>query len=157
MRISTKNRVVLRRVAFGLLMAGCAVPAFSRTADEAQGMAERAVAHIKDVGLEKAVADFNKPDGGYVDGEIYVFCYQKDGVLLANGASPGLVGKNLIGVKDPNGVAVNAENIRVALTQGKGWVDVHWPNPVSKKVEAKSNYVIKVDDGTMCGSGYFKG
>jgi len=91
----------------------------ARTADEAKAFAERAVAHIQDVGRDKAFADFSRADGGYVDGELYMFCYAADGTT--------------------------------------GWVDFRWPNPVSKKIEAKSAYVIRVDAATVCGSGYYKG
>ena len=134
-----------------------ALPVAAKTADETKSFVERAVAHIKAVGEEKALADFTRPDGGFVDGELYMFCYAPDGTNKAHGANPSFVGKNLIGVKDPDGVAANAEIIKVGLTKGSGWVDFKWPNPVSKKVEAKSAYVMKVNDHTVCGSGYYKG
>jgi hypothetical protein len=128
-----------------------------RTAAEAQAFAERAVAHIRDVGREQAFADFTRPGGDYHDGELYVFCYASDGTNLAHGGNPAFVGKNLVHVKDPDGKLANAELIRTGLEQGAGWVDFRWPNPVSKKVEAKSAYVIRVDANTVCGSGYYKG
>jgi signal transduction histidine kinase len=129
----------------------------ARTADEAKAFAERAVAHIKDVGRDTAFADFSRPDSGYVDGELYMFCYAADGTNLAHGGNPSFVGKNLLNVKDPDGKLANAEIIRTGLEQGGGWVDFRWPNPVSKKIEAKSAYVIKVDQATVCGSGFYKG
>ena len=128
-----------------------------RTADEAKAFAERAVAHIQGVGRDKAFADFSRPDGGYVDGELYMFCYAADGTNLAHGGNPGFVGKNLLNVKDPDGKLANAEIIRTGLEQGTGWVDFRWPNPMTKKIEAKSAYVIRVDPATVCGSGYYKG
>jgi cytochrome c len=129
----------------------------ARTADEAKAFAEKAVAHVKDVGRDKAFADFSRADGGYVDGELYMFCYAADGTNLAHGGNPAFVGKNLLNVKDPDGKLANAEIIRTGLEQGTGWVDFRWPNPLSKKIEAKSAYVIKVDAATVCGSGYYKG
>jgi signal transduction histidine kinase len=71
--------------------------------------------------------------------------------------SPALVGKNLLGLKDPDGVQVNAEIIKKAKADGSGWVEFKWPNPLSKKVEAKSAWITKVDADTVCGSGYYKG
>jgi cytochrome c len=139
------------------VLSAIALPVAAKTADEAKAFAERAVAHIKDVGEEKAFADFSRPDGGYVDGELYMFCYAPDGTNKAHGGNPSFVGKNLLGVKDPDGVQVNAEIIKLGLAKGTGWVDFKWPNPVSKKVEGKSAYVIKVNDQTVCGSGYYKG
>ena len=127
----------------------------ARTAEEAKAFAERAVAHIKDVGEDKAFADFSRPDGGFVDGELYVFCYAPDGTNKAHGGNPSFVGKNLLGVKDPDGFQVNAEIIKLGMSQGSGWIDFKWPNPVSKKIEPKSAYIIKVND-VVCGSGYYK-
>ncbi|HZS85352.1 MAG TPA: cache domain-containing protein [Stellaceae bacterium] len=140
-----------------MLAASWSVAGAARSADETKAFVERAVAHIKDVGEEKAFADFSRPNGGFVDGELYMFCYASDGVNKAHGANPSFVGKNLLGVKDPDGVQVNAEIIKVGMSQGSGWVDFKWPNPVSKKIEAKSAYVFKVGDRTVRGSGYYKG
>ena len=147
----------LGAIAAAALTAALVTPALSRTAAEAQSFAERAVAYIKSVGADKAFADFSRPDGGFVDGELYMFCYAKDGTNKAHGGNPSFVGKNLIGVKDPDGFVVNAEIIKKAMADGTGWVDFKWPNPVSKKIESKSAYVIKVDADTVCGSGYYKG
>ncbi|WP_162913293.1 cache domain-containing protein [Rhodospirillaceae bacterium SYSU D60014] len=140
-----------------LLVSAMAVPAAANSAAEAKAFAENAVAHIKAVGKKQAFADFSRKDGGFVDGELYMFCYEKDGTNVAHGGNPAFVGKNLLDVKDPDGVQVNAEIIKLGMSQGTGWLDFKWPNPVSKKVEAKSAYVMKVDDKTVCGSGYFKG
>jgi signal transduction histidine kinase len=126
------------------------------TAEQAQAFAERAAAHVKDVGKDRAFADFSKPDGGYVDGELYVFCQAEDGVILAHGGNPALVGKNFLNVKDPDGKLPNAEMNKLGLTQGAGWYDFRWPNPATKQIQQKSAYVIKIDDHTICGSGYYK-
>ena len=127
----------------------------ARTADEAKALVERAVAHVKEIGEEKAFADFTRPDGGYVDGELYVFCIAPDGTNTAHGGNPSLVGKNLLSVKDPDGLLVNAEILKVGTTKGSGWVDYKWPSPMTKKIEAKSAYAIKVND-VVCASGYYK-
>lgn len=126
------------------------------TADDAKALAEAAAAHIKQVGPEKAFADFTSKDGGFVKGELYVFCYDHDGNNKAHGGNPGFVGKNLLHVKDPDGKEPNAEIVETGFGKGSGWVDFKWPNPVSKKVEQKSAYVIRTDD-VVCGVGYYKG
>jgi signal transduction histidine kinase len=86
-----------------------------------------------------------------------VFCFAADGTTLAHGGNPALVGKNLINVRNPDGKLGNAEIIHTGLEQGAGWVDVRWQNPVSKKIEAKSVYVIRLDANSVCASGYYKG
>jgi len=133
-----------------------AVPASAATADQAKAFAERAAQHVKDVGKEKAFVDLTKPDGGYVDGELYVFCQLDDGTILAHGGNPALVGKNFLNVKDPDGKLPNLEMNKLGLAQGSGWYDFRWPNPATKQIQQKSAYVIKIDDHTICGSGYYK-
>jgi cytochrome c len=126
------------------------------TAAEAQALAERAVAHIHDVGRQQAFADFSRPDGGFVDGELYVFCQDASGVVVAHGGNPKLVGRNMADVRGPDGRLANVEINHLGLTQGSGWLEFRWPNPVTKRIELKAAYVLKVDDHTVCGSGYYK-
>lgn len=133
-----------------------AASAMATTPDETKAFVEKAIAHIKSAGPDKAFADFSRPDGGFVAGELYMFCYAPDGTNKAHGGNPAFVGKNLLGVKDPDGVQVNAEIIKLAMAKGTGWIDFKWPNPVTKKVGSKTAYVAKVDDQTVCGSGYYK-
>lgn len=140
-----------------LFTAATTLPAVARTADEVQAFVEKAISHIDEVGKEQAFSDFSRPDGGYVDGELYMFCYAKDGTNVAHGGNPAFVGKNLLHVKDPDGMEVNAEIIKLGMAEGQGWIDFKWPNPVSKKVEQKTAYVVKIDDQVVCGSGYYKG
>lgn len=141
-----------------LLCVTLAAPLAARaaTADEAKTMSEKAAAHIKQVGEAQAFADFSRPDGGFVNGELYVFCYDHDGNNKAHGGNPSFVGKNLLHVKDPDGNEPNAMIVDTGFSKGQGWVDFKWPNPVSKKIEAKSAYVIRTDD-VVCGVGYYKG
>ena len=42
-----------------------------------------------------------------------------------------------------------------AKTDGKGWVDYKWVNPVSKEIQAKSVYLEKSDD-LIIASGFYK-
>jgi len=129
--------------------------AYGATAEEAQALVERAVAHVKKVGEEQAFKDFTAKDGGYVDGELYVFCYNPDVTLVAIGGNPGMVGKNLRHLKDPDGKEASYELVQMGLEHGSGWVDYKWPNPVTNKIQTKSAYVIKVND-KVCGTGYYK-
>jgi signal transduction histidine kinase len=134
-----------------------AAPADARTADEATALAERAVAHIRAVGRDQAFADFSRPDGGFVDGELYIFCQDVSGVVVAHGGNPKLVGRNMADVRGPDGRLPNVEINQLGLTQGSGWLEFRWPNPATKRIELKAAYVLKVDDHTVCGSGYYKG
>jgi cytochrome c len=55
-----------------------------------------------------------------------------------------LIGRNLMELKDPNGVAMVAEQTRIAQTKGEGWFEYIWPHPHTKKLTPKTSYVRKV-------------
>jgi cytochrome c len=129
--------------------------AAAATPEQAQAFSERAAAHIGQVGEEKAFADFTRHDGGFVDGELYVFCYDRKGVSLANGGNPSLVGRNLLHMKDPDGAEPITRIHQLGFGEGRGWVDFKWPNPASKKIENKSAYIIRTG-AVLCGVGYYK-
>lgn len=139
-----------------LLGLSAAAPAGARTAEEARALAERAVAFARAAGHEKAFDAFGRPDGGFVDGELYVFCLDASGTVVAHGGNPALVGRDLSQVRDPDGHLPNVEANRMGHDQGAGWVRYRWPNPASHRIERKSVYVIRLDDQTVCGAGYYE-
>jgi cytochrome c len=130
--------------------------AVAATAEQAKAFSERAAAHIEQVGDETAFADFTRKDGGFVEGELYVFCYDHNGVNKAHGGNPSFVGRNLLHIKDPDGTEPNLMIVNMGFQQGRGWVDFKWPNPMTKRIENKSAYVIHTHD-VACGVGYYKG
>jgi len=131
-------------------------PALARTAEETKALVDRAVAHIQAVGQRQGFADISRPDGGFVDGELYVFCDASDGTVLAHGGNPKLVGKNLLAVRDDEGNLPLADAVRVGQTQGQGWLEYLWPNSATGRVQHKVVYVVRIDDRTVCGGGYYK-
>ncbi len=155
-KMPTGPAVYVTAVTLGSLAIAFAAPADARTPQEVQALVERAVGHIRDVGRERALADLTRPDGGFIDGELYVYCDAADGTVIAHGGNPHLVGINLLDVRDPDGKLPNVEMRRIAFTEGSGWLTFRWPNPATKRIELKDAYVQKVDDNTMCGSGYYK-
>ncbi len=131
-------------------------PAMAGIADDAQGLVERAAVHIQTVGGTRAYADFIRPDGGFIIGELYVFCMTPNGTVLVNAGNPKLAGKIMFDLRDSDGRPVIAEMIGVAMTQGRGWVNYMWPNLGTGHLQRKNTFVVKVDDQTMCGSGYYQ-
>jgi signal transduction histidine kinase len=132
-----------------------AAPAHARTAEEVKALVARAVQHIHEVGRVQAFADITRPDGGFVDGELHVFCDAADGTVLAHGGNPKLVGKVMADVSDSEGRRPIAEATRIGLTRGEGWEEYLWPNPLTGRIERKSTFVLRVDEVTVCGSGYY--
>lgn len=125
------------------------------TAAQATAMVKKGVEFVKANGKEKAFAEFNNPTGQFIAGDLYVMVYDMNGINRAHGANPKLIGKNLIDIKDANGVFIVKNFIKIANGKGKGWVDYKWPNNVTKAVELKSTYVEKVDD-VVIGVGIYK-
>ena len=126
------------------------------SADEAVAMVKKAAALIKSDGKEKAFAAFaDTGNASFHDRDLYIYVYDLNGVTLAHGNNPRMVGKPLIGLKDNEGKAVIKDMVDLVKSKGKGWVEFKWPNPVTKAVEAKAGYVEKVDD-MMVGSGIYK-
>lgn len=114
--------------------------------EDAVAHVRKAVAFIKQNGRDKALDEFNNPKGQFIDGELYIVVLDMNGVLLADGNKPRLVGKPLIDLKDVNGKQFVREEIELAKSKGKGWVDFTWLNPVSKAMEPRSTYFERVDD-----------
>jgi len=111
----------------------------------AQALAERAAAHLAKVGSEQAFKDFHDPAGGFLDGDLYVFVFDFEGVLRASGGFPSATGRNLIQHGEP--AHTNTTGIlRVAKEQGKGWFEYQWRNPCTGRPATKISYVIKVGD-----------
>lgn len=136
-----------------------AAPAYSAekgSANEAVAMVKKAAALIKSDGQQKAFAAISDPaNKDFHDRDLYIYVYDLNGVALAHGINPKLVGKNLLDMKDNEGKPMIQEMIKVAKEKGSGWVDFKWPNPVTKAVEAKSGYVERAGD-LMVGSGVYK-
>ena len=116
------------------------------TAAEAEAMVKKAVAYIKANGKEKAYAEIGNPKGQFVDRDLYISVYDLNGKCLAHGANPKMVGKDLIGLKDPDGKAFVKERMEVAQTKDKFWLDYKFTNPLTKKIEPKSMYSEKMGD-----------
>ncbi|MBA4394701.1 MAG: histidine kinase [Desulfobacca sp.] len=123
-----------------------AIGAESGTAAEAEAMVKKAITMIKADGKEKALAEISTPKGKFVDRDLYITVYSLDGICLAHGANPKMVGKDLIELKDSDGKAFVKERMEIAKTKGKGWQDYKFTNPVSKKIEPKAMYFEKVGE-----------
>ena len=125
------------------------------TKADVQGFTEEAVEFAKANGKEAALQAFTASGGAFHQGQLYIFAYDFTGTVLAHGGDATLVGKNLIGMKDPNGVMVIEELVRLAAA-GSGWLYYTWPNPAqANQQEPKLGYVVKVDDGWFLGSGTY--
>ena len=131
-------------------LCSCAVLAPAAERDEAKTLVKRAAAYVKYQGKQKALAEISTPKGMFDKGELYVFAYDLQGVMVAHPKNPALIGQNLYSVPDSEGKLFRKEIVEKAKSQGSGWVDYVYLNPETKREEHKTTYFQKVDDVIVC-------
>ncbi len=124
----------------------------ARCASHCRKAAAYAVANGKD----KLLAEVNKKNGSFNQGELYVFVYDLQGTLIADAVNPSLRGQNNLSKPDADGKLFRKEFVEVATSKGKGWVDYKYANPTTGKVEAKTSYVLKQGDVIIIAGVYLK-
>ncbi|AGX87961.1 cache domain-containing protein [Candidatus Symbiobacter mobilis] len=125
------------------------------TPAQAEALAHRAVAYIKANGVQKAAQEFTKGTS-FKEGDLYIAFTDLQGNVFGHGGNPKLVGKNLVGLKDPDGKPFFQMLLDLAKNQGKGWSQEYkFLNPVTKKIENKAMYVERIDDHWV-GVGVYK-
>ena len=145
---------VLASICICLCTVNLASAIHQNTFEEARSLVEKAIAFLKANGKEKALAEFNKQDGRFVKGDMYVFVYDLNGVMVAHPVNPELVGKNLFNEPDSKGKLFRKKIVELAKTMGAGWVDYTYLNPVSKKEEHKTTYFQREGDLIVCCGAY---
>jgi signal transduction histidine kinase len=127
------------------------------TAEEAKALVETGAKYFQKFGNSKGLAEVTraaKAEGKLVDRDLYIFAYDFEGVVLAHGANPKLIGRNLYNLKDTDGKFLIRELIDAAKA-GNGWVDYKWSHPKTKKIMPKTAFVQKIDDGLWIGCGTY--
>ena len=124
------------------------------TPAEAKSMLQAAVEHLGKVGRKQALADFNAKKAPFFDRDLYVFCADPNGILLANGGYPQYVGTSLDNLKDADGKSLGKAIRDAATPNTPGSVEYRWLNPVSNKTEPKISFVQKIDTD-LCGVGAY--
>jgi len=148
-------RFLLASLSLSFVMMGAASAADQGTAAEAEAMVKKAVTYLKANGNEKTYEEITNGKQ-FKDRDLYLFVYDFAGKNLAHGANPKLVGKDLSGLKDPDGKPIIPPLIEIAKGKGKGWSEsFKFRNPVTEKMEPKVVYVERVGDVLM-GCGVYK-
>ena len=137
-------------VLIGIGLFSFVVQSYAADRDDAKALVKRAAAYVKYQGKEKALAEISTPKGMFDKGELYVFAYDLQGVMLAHPKNPSLIGQNLINVPDVEGKLFRKEIVEKAKSQGSGWVDYVYLNPETNRQEHKTTYFEKVGDIILC-------
>jgi cytochrome c len=147
----------MKKVWIGLLIvvlaAGFAFAQAKGTTKEAQALLAKAVEFYKANGQAKAFTAFDDTKGKFVDRDLYIYVSDLNAKILAHGANPALIGKNLIELKDSDGKQFMKELVDKAKSSSSGSIDYKWTNPTTKKVEAKTVFFQKIGDVVLvCGA-----
>jgi hypothetical protein len=112
-----------------------------------------AAAYVKTHGTEKALAEFNNPDGSFTRGELYIYAYGFNGTTLAHPINPETVGKTREGA-----IGVFVEEMGAAVRNGSGFYQFTYINPLhNNTMEAKMGYGVQVEEDWWLGSGVYTG
>lgn len=124
------------------------------TKDEAVAMVNNAVSFIKAEGAEKAYAEFTNKNPKFVDRDLYVVVFTMKGNVLAHGANPKMVGKDLSEAQDVDGKFYIKERLQLASASPNFWQDYKFTNPVTKKIEPKEMYCQRLTETIVCAGIY---
>ncbi len=149
-----KHAITLSVFVGGAFASASGFAADNVTTKEAEAMVKKGVAFIKANGKERGYAEITSKQSQFTDRDLYLVVYRLDGTPMAHGANEKMVGRNLIELKDIDGKEFVRERVELAKTKGTFWQDYKFPNPVTKKVEAKSMYCERVEDTAVCGGIY---
>ena len=124
------------------------------TKDEAVALVRQAIARVAEVGMDKAKAEFMDHGGKYIDRDLYLIVIDKDGMRIAHGQNPKLVGKQYFDSVDVNGKEYGKDVQQIVAGPGKGWISFAFKDPITGKVLPKENYVEKAGDYTYLAGVY---
>jgi signal transduction histidine kinase len=130
------------------------------TATEAKAMLDKSVVAVK-ADKAKTLDTINKGEGGFLDRDLYVFCFNSgDGKLVATGstssASRKLIGQDARTLKDATGKMFGQELYDAAKEGQITEVSYMFPKPGADTTPvAKISLVTMVGD-LGCGVGYYK-
>lgn len=157
MNRSTRIATAVFALTLGFLAPAAAQDKSKGTRAEAVAMVDKALAHIKKVGRDKAFADFNNKNGPFTDRDLYVVVYDIRGKVLSHGANEKMIGKDVIDLRDNDGKYFVRERVEMMskAPDAKGWQDYKFMNPVTKAIEPKQMYLHRMDD-MIVGCGVYK-
>ena len=141
---------LVRTAALSLALTAFAAHAITSnpaTPEDAKALAEQAAVHIKKVGFDQAMKDFTTDQSTWGlttrDKLVYLYVYDYKGKVLAHAANPAVVGKDLLGIKDPDGKTPVADSVKKAQ-EGGGFVEFKWSSPATKKIARGTAYILPV-------------
>ena len=125
------------------------------SADEAHDLAVRAHARIAAVGRDKAFAEFHDANGAFIDRDLYIFVFDRNGTISVFGSKPVLVGQ-------PAGAIPGLEPVSFlqrawgAADAGGGWILYDVLRPGTKAMTPKQSYILPLGKHEFIGCGAYR-
>jgi methyl-accepting chemotaxis protein len=122
--------------------------------EEALTLVNKGRQALSTLGRHKALEAFHDPAGGFIDRDLYLFAFDRNGICLALGAQPRHIGAH---IADIPGLSLKfLEDGWRAADAGGGWINYQFLNPVTREVCWKESYVVQADQGLFMGCGVYK-
>ena len=125
------------------------------SADEAHALVTKAMAHLDQAGRERAFADFHTTGGAFLDRDLYIFVFDRNGMISVFGSRPELVG-------EPAGAIPGLEPVSFlerawgAANGGGGWIQYDVISPGTKAVTPKESYILPLGHNEFIGCGAYR-
>ncbi len=91
---------------------------------------------------EEAFPDFYTDQ--WIDGDLYIFIWQLDGIRRVYPPDPEAVNQDMSNLQDYEGKPIGNIFIETA-TEGDGWVEYMWPKPGETHPSRKLTYIKRAD------------
>ena len=124
------------------------------SSDEARQLAIDAAMHVHEVGWTQSVVDFHNPEGDFIDRDLYIFAFNKQGIYTVFGSKPERVGSTLDQTPGLDGPKLLVDAWKVC-NAGGGWVTYDIVSAATGEVQPKSSYVLTVDQNNLLGCGTY--
>ena len=139
----------------GVSLSGAALAQQFGSAADAKAMLTKAVVALQ-ANQADALAKFNKPDGGFRDRDLSVFCFESATGKFTAHVNQALLGTDTRALKEKDGSPLGQKVFDAAQKEGTiNAVSYNFPKPGSTDPVAKESFVTKVANES-CGVGYYK-
>ncbi|MFZ2987835.1 methyl-accepting chemotaxis protein [Ideonella sp.] len=126
------------------------------SADEALALVQQAQSHVAAVGRERASVDFHDRSGRFVDRDLYIFAFDRNGVFWVNGSNPDLVGQTTSAVPGLEHSTLVPDAWKQVDEHGSGWVQYEVLQPSTGKVLPKESFVMRLSERELIGCGCYR-
>jgi cytochrome c len=131
-------------------------PPNSEKAKQIEVLVNKAAAIVEMKG-KAAFSEFRERGSEWWSGDVYIFAYSPEGIVILNPAFPAREGRTYHGEKDKKGKAFHDELLNTAQTKGSGWLDYWLPKPGQTEPSQKWSYVkaVKAEGVALVGAGFY--